>query len=117
MPLDESLSYLGENKGAKRATRVALRCRYASLNLQHPDGYYQLDMAQPAQRAVARQLIIINRKMGQNNIRECKLNGKPVGILKVEDFLADMPEIGKLDFRFQSKIAGDGNQVRAQRGN
>jgi hypothetical protein len=41
--------------------------------MQNPDGEYELDRAQPAQRAVARQLMVINRKLGSRNITACKV--------------------------------------------
>lgn len=41
--------------------------------MQNPDGEYELDRSQPAQRAVARQLMVINRKLDSRNITACKV--------------------------------------------
>jgi len=48
---------------------------FAAVNMQNPDGEYELNCTQPAERAVARQLMVINRKLGSRNITACKVGG------------------------------------------
>jgi hypothetical protein len=95
-------------KGSTFASRglVAHSAGFAAVNMQNPDGEYELDCGEPAQRAVARQLMVVNRKLGCRNVTACKVGGKAATLQALEDFLAGAAADagGAVAFRFTSEV-------------
>jgi hypothetical protein len=75
----------------------------AEFNPACPDGSYQLDLAAPADRAVAHQLAALDVQSGQDLMRDVTLDGRHVSSCRKSGWPERLPTKGALSCDFVSR--------------